>query len=118
MTVDQLYKTHEKEKMRKYNSRILTVEKGSFTPLVYTTFGGWAPQATRYHQRLAEKLSKKRNEDYSKIMSYMRTRVRFSLLRSVLVAVRGERGKKADDAKPLAATSFNLIPEALAYESY
>ena len=117
-TVDQLYKTHEKEKMRKYNSRILTVEKGSFTPLVYTTFGGWAPQATRYHQRLAEKLSKKRNEDYSKIMSYMRTRVRFSLLRSVLVAVRGERGKKADDAKPLAATSFNLIPEALAYESY
>ena len=104
--------------MRKYNSRILTVEKGSFTPLVYTTFGGWAPQATRYHQRLAEKLSKKRNEDYSKIMSYMRTRVRFSLLRSVLVAVRGERGKKADDTKPLAATSFILIPEALAYESY
>ena len=47
-TMDQLYKTHEKEKMRKYNSRILTVEKGSFTPLVYTTFGGWAPQATRY----------------------------------------------------------------------
>ena len=96
----------------------LTVEKGSFTPLVYTTFGGWGPQATRYHRRLAEKISKKRNEDYSKIMSYMRTRVRFSLLRSVLVAIRGERGKKSNDAKPLASTSLNLIPEALQYECY
>ena len=107
-TLNQLYNIHEKEKMRKYASRVLTVEKGSFTPLVYTTFGGWGPQATRYHRRLAEKISKKRNEDYSKIMSYMRTRVRFSLLRSVLVAVRGERGKKSNDAKPLASTSFNL----------
>ena len=35
-----LYSSHEKEKMRKYNSRVLAVEKGSFTPLVYTTFGG------------------------------------------------------------------------------
>ena len=53
-TLDQLYSQHEKEKMRKYNHRILMVEKGSFTPLVYTTFGGWGPQATRYHKRLAQ----------------------------------------------------------------
>jgi hypothetical protein len=117
-SVEQLYKVHEKEKMRKYANRIMTVEKGSFTPLVYTTFGGWGPQATRYHKRLAEKIAHKRNEDYSTIMSYMRTRVRFSLLRSVLVAVRGERGKKSKDAKPISSTSFNLIPEALQYECY
>ena len=117
-SLDQLYKAHEKEKMRKYSSRILTVEKGSFTPLIYTTFGGWGPQATRYHQRLAEKIAKKRNEDYPRVMNYMRTRVRFSLLRSVLVAVRGERGKTTKDAKPLASTSFNMIPEALQYECY
>ena len=115
---EDLYKLHEKQKMRKYNSRVLTVEKGSFTPLVYTTFGGWGPQATRYHKRLAERMSKKRNEDYSHIMSYMRTRIRFSLLRSVLIAVRGERGKRTPTAKPLSSISFNLIPEALQYECY
>ena len=117
-TSEQLYKTHEREKMRKYNSRVLQVEKGSFTPLIYTTFGGWGPQATRYHKRLAEKISAKRKEDYSDVLGYMRKRIRFSLLRSALVAIRGERGKRSGFAKPIAATSFNLIPETLQYECY
>ena len=116
--VSALYRKHEDEKRRKYNSRIITVERGSFTPLVYTTFGGWGPQATRYHKRLAEKISSKRNEDYSHVLSHMRARVRFSLLRSTLVAVRGERGKRQPAARPLASTSFNLIPDMQDYESF
>ena len=28
------------------------VEKGTFTPLLYTTFGGWGPQATAYQRRI------------------------------------------------------------------
>lgn len=115
-TPKQLYITHEREKMRKYNSRILQVEKGSFTPLIYSTSGGWGPQASRYHKRIAERISSKRNEPYSKVMSYMRTRLRFSLLRSVLIAIRGERGKRVSANKPISQTSFNLIPEALEYE--
>ena len=93
-SIDRLYKNHEQEKMRMYNSRVITVERGSFTPLIYTTFGGWGPQATRYHKRLAEKIAAKRNENYSHVLSHMRTKIRFSLLRSVLIAIRGERGKK------------------------
>ena len=114
----QLYRNHELEKMRKYNSRVITVERGSFIPLIYTTFGGWGPQATRYHKRLAEKIATKRNEKYSHVLSHMRTKIRFSLLRSVLVAVRGERGKKQAPAKPLSTTSFNLIPDAMEYEGF
>ena len=34
-TATQIYGLHEKRKMRKYNSRIIHVEKGSFTPLIY-----------------------------------------------------------------------------------
>ena len=118
VSLSSLYNNHEKEKMRKYNSRVLTVEKGSFTPLVYTTFGGWAPQATKYHKRLAELISRKRNEDYHHVIAHIRTRVRFSLLRSVLVAVRGERGKRQPTSKPLSDISFNMIPEAMEYESF
>ena len=51
--MDKLYKKHEQEKMRKYNARVISVERGSFTPLIYSTFGGWGPQTTRYHKRLA-----------------------------------------------------------------
>ena len=116
--IAKLYSNHEQEKMRKYNARVITVERGSFTPLIYTTFGGWGPQATRYHKRLAEKIANKRHEKYSHVLNHMRARIRFSLLRSVLVAVRGERGKKHQTPKPLSSTSFNLIPDALEYECF
>ena len=116
--LESLYKMHEKEKMRKYNSRILVVEKGSFTPLVYSTIGGWARQATSYHRRLADQISKRRNEDYSKVMNFMRTRISFSVLRSTLVAIRGDRGKRSTPSTPLSNVSFNLIPAALQYECY
>ena len=113
--MDKLYQDHEREKMGKYTNRVLMVERGSFTPLIYTTFGGWGPQARRYHKRLAEQIASKRNEVYSHVISHMRTRVRFSLLRSVLVSVRGERGKPRA-SKPFSSTSFNLIPDAQSYE--
>ena len=111
-----LCRNHEKEKMRKYASRILTVEKGSFTPLIYSTFGGWGPQATAYHKKLASLIATKRNEDYHHVINHMRTRIRFSLLKSVLVAVRGERGKKRG-SQPVSSVSFNMVPEAMHYES-
>ena len=31
---------HKKEKKRAYNERIIQVEKGMFTPIVVSTFGG------------------------------------------------------------------------------
>ena len=94
------------------------MERGSFTPLIYTTFGGWGPQATRYHKRLAEKMATKQNEKYSHVLNHMRTKIRFALLRSILVAVRGERGKRLAPGRPLSLTSFNLVPEALEYEGF
>ena len=37
----QICKLHEDEKKRKYASRIIEVENGTFTPLVFTTTGGY-----------------------------------------------------------------------------
>ena len=74
------------------------------------------PQATRYHKRLAEMVALRRNENYNHVVSHMRTRVRFSVLRSTLIAIRGERGKKTPSEKPLSCTSFNLIPNVASYD--
>ena len=104
--------------MRKYNSRVITVEKGTFTPLVYSTFGGCGPQAKQYHKRLAELISRKRNEEYHQVINHIRVKIRFSLLRSVLIALRGERGKKAFSSQPLSSTSFNLVPTTMHYECF
>lgn len=114
--IASLYKRHEDEKKRKYNSRIITVEKGTFTPLVYSTFGGCGLEAKRYHKRLAELISRKRNEEYHHVINHIRVKMRFALLRSVLVALRGERGRRTPASKSLAPAGFNMIPEQMHYE--
>ena len=112
MPLPKVYEKNEKEKMKAYGDRILQVEKGSFVPLVYTTSGGMGPQCETTHKRLAELVAHRRNEKYGDVISHMRTRLRFSLLKSILVAVRGARGKRiqAWDEEDLANIDFNLIP--------
>ena len=92
-TIEKIYELHEKEKKRSYNQRVMQVERGTFTPLVFSTTGGMAPECVKYHKRIAELISNKTHEDYSKVMNHIRTRVRFTLLKSTLIAIRGERGK-------------------------
>ena len=41
-----MYRRHENEKRRAYQQRILEVEHGSFTPLVFSATGGMGPAAT------------------------------------------------------------------------
>ena len=106
--IEQVYSMHEDEKKRAYNERVLQIEKGTFTPIVGSTFGGMGKEASRHHKRIATLIALKRNENYSDVINYIRTRVRFSLLRSILTAVRGVRGK-VRPAAPIDTVSFNLI---------
>ena len=55
MSVQQMYVHHENLKKREYNERVMTVEKGSFTPIVFNTTGGIAKEADKFLKRLAEK---------------------------------------------------------------
>ena len=82
--IHQVYRLHEMEKKRTYNERIIQIEKGSFTPIVLSTFGGMGPEAEKFHNRLAQLIAVKRNETYASVMNYIRTRLRFCLLKSVL----------------------------------
>ena len=108
--IAQVYRTHEKEKKKTYNERIIQVEKGTFTPIVFSTFGGMGPEAERFHKRLAELIAQKRNETYSNVVNYIRTRLRFCLLKCVLLSVRGTRTRSRREAiTPVSSLSFNLI---------
>ena len=106
--IKDVYVHHEQEKKRKYNERVLQIEKASFTPIVGTTFGGWGKEAERHHKRIATLIAAKKNEEYADVINYIRTRLRFSLLKSILTAVRGVRGKSRV-AEPISSISFNLI---------
>jgi hypothetical protein len=114
-SLDAIYKTHEKEKKTKYLNHVLNNEKCSFTPLVFSTHGGCGPEALRFHKRLATLISKKRNILYSDAVSYVRRRIRFSILRTTLIALRGYRGKEAKHIDP-SDEDLNLIPTVSRYE--
>ena len=106
-----MYKQHEEEKRKKYEQLVIQIEKCSFIPLVYSTTGGMAPKALEFHKRLASLVAEKRNERYEDVMGTMRTKLAFSLLKSVLVSLRGHKGKRNyAPATPISCLSFNLIP--------
>ena len=87
----RIYWIHENEKKRKYNSRVTEIEQGTFTPLVFTTMGGMAEECLRYHSRLAELISAKRQESYATTISWVKAKVSFAILRSALLCLRGSR---------------------------
>ena len=99
-----VYVEHEQEKRRAYNQRVLQIEHGSFTPLVFSIFGGMSPECNRFYSRLSLLLSEKRNENQSLTTSWVRCRISFSLLRSALLCMRGSR-----TAKPQTATYDTTI---------
>ena len=101
--------TNDKRKS-KYNERITHIEKGSFTPIIMSTSGGMGIEATRFHKRLALLISEKRHEQYAHVLNHIRTRLRFCLLKSTVMAIRGVRGKRAKDGvMDISEISYNLI---------
>ena len=90
----QIYKLHEDEKKRKYASRIIEVEKSTFTPLVFTTTGGMSQECQWYYSRLAELISSKKQEEYATTITWIRTKVSFAILRTALVCLRGTRSRR------------------------
>jgi len=58
------------------------VEHGVFTPLIFSSSGGMAREATVFYKRLAELVSLKQ---YSMIMGWLRCQLSFTLLRSAIL---------------------------------
>ena len=74
---------------------MIDIDRSSFNPLVFTTSGGMAPECDRVNKRLAEKIVVKRRETYASVITYIKTKLRFALLRSTLAAIRGFQGKRS-----------------------
>ena len=55
LQVPVVYRNHERQKRSEYEERIR--DKGSFTPLVFSSSGGAGPAATTMLKRLADKMT-------------------------------------------------------------
>ena len=87
----------EAGKRRDYQDRIINVEHGSFSPLIFSTSGGMSPTASVVYRRLASLLSLKRDKHYSKTMLFIRCQLGFALLRSSIRCLCGSRSTFTPD---------------------
>jgi hypothetical protein len=108
-TIPAMYRHHENEKKRKYGDRIIQIERATFTPLVFSTTGGMGLEAQALVRRLAEKLSRVKNQKYPETVSFIRRRLRFDMLKTTIIALRGYRGKQTQ-APDIETLDFNLDP--------
>ena len=88
----QMYTAHEAQKKRAYNDRVIQIEKESSTPLVFSTSGGMGREAQGLMKKIAERMELTSGQRYSDCMGFMRKRLRFELLKTTLIALRGYRG--------------------------
>ena len=93
LTLKAAHNMNEKGKKRNYEERILNVEHGSFTPLIFTCLGGMSVECSHFYNRLADKYSEKKNIPISKARTWL-TKLSFCLLRSTHMCIRGSRSNK------------------------
>ena len=62
-TLRKCYEINEQEKKKEYSSRILNVEQGTFTPLVFSATGGMRRECSMFFKKLSQPISTKRKED-------------------------------------------------------
>jgi hypothetical protein len=90
-SLPSLFESMEKAKKREYNDRILQVEQGSFTPLVFASTGGMGKEASVVLKKLAMEISDKQGVSCSHTMGLLRCRIAFALMRAAHVCLRGSR---------------------------
>ena len=117
-SINSLYKQNQNAMKREYNSRIINVEKSTFTPLVLSTHGGVAPEGRALFRRAAKLIAEKRKEKYADVMGYISTKIRMTLMKSILLQVRGSRGTSKGTGKPITSVSFNLVPRNFSDEDF
>ncbi len=106
-SLQSLFKSMEKAKKREYGERITEVEHGSFTPMVFSACGGMGVEANVVCKKLAASLAVKRNEAYTRVVTWIRCCLAFALARSAIRCVRGSRS--------LRRRALELAPVDLVY---
>ena len=91
LSTEAMMRKDEREKQRAYEHRVCEVEHGSFTSLVFAVTGGMGPSASIFYKRLASLIAQEKNRPYCQVISWIRSLLRFCLLRAAIMVIRGSR---------------------------
>ena len=110
-TTPRMYSHHKKQKKRAYNTRILELERGVFTPLVFSTSGGMGEEAKILFKRVVAKMANKTGQKYSKTITFIKKRLRFDLLKTTVIALQCYRGKQSPSSSTeISELDLNIEP--------
>ena len=107
-SLQQCYASNENEKKRKYNNRVMNVEQGCFTPLVFSANGDMGRECKKFYSVLAEMITSKRKQEYCITMSWLRRKISFLLMRSTLLCIRDSRGKNVNQEEMKVANDIEI----------
>ena len=74
----------------------MNVEQGCFTPLVFSANGGMGRECKKFYSVLAEMITLKQKQEYCITMSWLLRKISFSLMRSILLCIRGSLGENVN----------------------
>ena len=105
-----MYVAHQNEKKTEYGPRAREIEKATLTAAVMSTSGGMGKEMDQLVRRISTLLSVKRGERYSDTVGFVRRRIRFDLLRTCVISLRGY--KKTAAPESIRDLDLNLRPVA------
>ena len=82
---------HEREKKNAYNHRIINIDHGTMTPLIYTVFGSVGKECDKFYKHLCQKIADKSNEKYDDVISWVRCKISFLCIKSCIRCLRDSR---------------------------
>ena len=83
------------QKKREYNWRIMNVDNGTFTSLIYSIDGRVGRECGNFYSHLCSKIAHKNNKKFSDVKSWVRCKVSFLCLKNSLMSIRGTRAIKS-----------------------
>ena len=105
--IAQCYVKNEDEKKRNYNERILTVDNGSFTSLVFSIYGGMGRECRTFYKTIQYDCRKEKyTTTYNIVLGeHKNTKINFSLIKSCLLCLRGSRQVKENST----GSPYNIV---------
>ena len=97
--IEETFSHHEREKARQYSDRIVNVEHGSFTPLIFSTHGDYSQLTSRFIYQLAKLISQKRNICFSESKSWPNSKLSNLVARLTILYIRGWRKIRPPDTE-------------------
>ena len=97
-----IFSKHEGEKLHVYEEHVRELERGSLTPLAFSSSEGMGKATMLVHCRLTNLLSDKWNSSYPLTMGWLRCSLSFSLLRSSRMCLCGFRSSSGSQSLPAA----------------